>query len=141
VTDAVTIAGRNGVRLEFRPVVNRVADHPDQLPRWRVSLVGPGVSAEVEAPEASWEPQSLADFLGDVARDWRGWDGERAWQSEETELRLTVRHNRINTVLMQVELEDGAPPRWRCETELELDPGAFQQLAEDARELGDPPAA
>jgi hypothetical protein len=57
-------------------------------------------------------------------------------RSEEAELRLTVRHDKTITVLVRVVLEDGAPPHWRCDAELELDPEAFQRLAEDVRELG-----
>ncbi len=94
------------------------------------------MDALVVCPEAGWEQRSLAEFLGSLDEDWRGWDGERAWQSEEAELRLTARHDKANTVVLAAALEDGAPPRWRCEAELELDPGVFAQLAADARRLG-----
>jgi len=73
-----------------------------------------GLDACVVCPEAGWEPRSLAD-LGSIDADWKGWDGERVWQSEEAELRLAARHDKTNTVLVAAVLEDGAPPRWRCE--------------------------
>ena len=62
-------------------------------------------------------------------------DGELTWQSEDAELRLSSRHKETNTVLIRVAMDEGAPPRWRGEAELELDPGAFRQLAADARRL------
>lgn len=98
--------------------------------------MGTGLEAVVVAPEAGWEPQSLADFLAALAERWRGWDGERTWRSEEAELCLTARHNQTNSVLVTVEIEVGAPPRWRTTAKLELEPGVFRQLAADARRLG-----
>ena len=72
-------------------------------------------------------PQSLADFLAGLDDDWRGWRGERSWRTAE--LGLTDSHEKKNTVLIEVVLEDGAPWRWRWEVGLELD---RRQLAADA---------
>lgn len=100
---------------------------------WRAVLAGRGMSASLAFAEGAWQPQSLADFLDGIAADWRGWEGDRHWHSEVAEMRLLVRHDKTNTVLVRVELEDGAPPHWRCQAELEVDPGVFQQLAMDIR--------
>lgn len=105
------------------------------MPTWLARLTGRGLDVNLLCPEAGWEPQPLALFLQGVDDNWRGWDGERTWQSEEAELRLAARHDKTNTVHMTVSLEDGAPPRWRCQAELELDPGVFRQLARDAHHL------
>jgi hypothetical protein len=138
--DAAALGSRDGLRLELRPAC-RDRDRTGQLPTWHAILTGAGLSAGLVVSEATWEPRSLADFVRDLADDWRGWEGDRTWQSEEAELRLTARHNGTNTVLVRVEMEDGAPPRWRCEAELELDSGAFQQLADDLRDLSGPSTA
>ena len=111
-------------------------DGRGRMPTWTARLTGAGIDASVVCPEAGWEPQSLADFLAVLDQDWGGWDGERVWQSAEVELRMTARHDKTNSVLVAVAMEDGAPPRWRCEAELELDPGVFKQLSADARRLG-----
>lgn len=115
----------------------RPHDVGSHMPTWLARLTGHGVEASLVCPEAGWEPQSLADFLRALDHDWRGWFGGRTWQSEEAEIRLSVRHDKTNTVLMAVVLEDGAPARWSCRAELELDPGVFRQLATDARRLGE----
>ncbi|RBY81240.1 hypothetical protein DQ239_01095 [Blastococcus sp. TF02-09] len=104
------------------------------MPMWRAVLSGRGLNASLVFAEAGWEPQSLADFLDGIAADWRGWVGDRRWHSEAAEMRFVLRHDKTNTVLVRVELEDGAPPRWRCEAELEVDPGVFQQLAVEVRQ-------
>jgi hypothetical protein len=138
---AAALGSRNGLRMELRPAASAHRDQADGQPMWQVLLSGMGLSAGLDVSEASWEPCSLTDLVGDLAQDWRGWDGDRSWQSEEAELRLTARHDKSNTVLVRVEIEDGAPPRWRCEAELELDPDAFEQLAGDLRELSRPSIA
>jgi hypothetical protein len=139
--DAVVFASRTGVRLELTPVPAPPGAGPATMPVWQARVGGDGLDASMTCPEAGWEPQSLAGFLRSLDEDWRGWDGERLWQSEGAELRLAARHDKTNTVLIEVVLEDGAPPRWRCEAELELDPGVFRQLAADARRLGEASAS
>jgi hypothetical protein len=123
------------MRLELVPAPRPHESGRGELPAWRARLTGAGLDASVVFPEAGWEPQSLADFFAALDHDRRGAEGERRWQSEEVELRLTARHDKTNTVLLRVEMEDGAPPRWRCETDLELDPGIFRHLAADVRRL------
>ena len=107
------------------------------MPTWKARLTGEGLDATVICPEAEWQPQRLAEFLAALDEDWRGWQGERVWQSGEAELRLTARHNKKNTVIVTVDLEAGAPPRWSCQAELQLDPGCFRELVADARRLGE----
>src|SRR4051794_19881764 len=133
--DAVVFASRTGVRLELVPAPRPHEVGRGVMPTWGARLTGEGMDASVVCPEAGWETQSLADFLRSLDEGWRGWDGERLWQSEAAELRLAARHDKTNTVLVAVVLEN--PPRWRCEAELELDPGVFRQLAADSRRLGE----
>jgi hypothetical protein len=132
--DAVVFASRSDLRLVLTPTRRPHDVGRGVMPTWLAKLTGRGLDASVVCPEAGWEPQLLADFLAGLDRDWRGWDGERMWQSEGVELRLTARHEWTNTVLVRVEMEQG--DAWRSEAELELDPGVFRQLAADARRLG-----
>lgn len=133
--DAVVFASRTGVTLTLTPAAPRVED-VGALSVWQARLSGSGLDATVVCAEAGWQPPpSLADFLAALDEDWRGWEGERVWQSAEAELRLTARHDKTNTVLVTVAMDDGAPPRWRCTAELELDPGVFGGLAADAKRL------
>jgi hypothetical protein len=134
--DAVVFASRTGVTLSMTPVPPRAED-TEALEVWHAMLAGSGLNAIVVAPQAAWQPPpSLTAFLTALDESWKGWDGERVWQSAEGEIRLTARHDKTNTVLLRVEMEDGGPPRWSCTAELELDPGVFRGLAADARRLG-----
>jgi Family of unknown function (DUF6228) len=131
--ESVVLASRTGIRLELAPTEHPHPEVHDGLPAWQARLTGAGLDATHIAPEAGWEQQSLADYLSALDADWRGWDGERTWQSMEQELHLAATHDKRNTVVVRVTMEDGAPPRWRCESELELDPGAFRAAATAAR--------
>ena len=132
--DAVVFASRTGVRLELAPAAYPHGDVQRAVPTWRARLTGDGLDASLVCPEAGWEQHSLSDYLAALDRDWRGWEGDREWHSEEAELQLSALHDKPNTVLVRVELTH--EERWRCAAGLELDPGVFRQLAADARRLG-----
>lgn len=134
--DAVVFASRTGVRLELVPAPWPYRDDAHAMPTWAARLSGNGLEVTLVCPEAGWRPQFLADFLASLDEDWRGWDGERVWESGESELKLIARHDKTNTVVIGVVLREGAPPRWTCQADLELDPGCFRALAADARRLG-----
>jgi hypothetical protein len=98
-------------------------------------LTGDGLHATRTCPEAGWQPQLLWQFLTGLADNWRGWEGERTWVSEDAEVRLTALHDKTNAVIVTVQFDDGSPARWILTAELELDPGVFQTLANDAKRL------
>ena len=126
------------VRLELTPAPYPWPGGPRRtVPTWRARLLGEGLDALLLCPESEYEPPSLTDFLTAIDQDWRGWEGERVWKSEDALLTLGASHDRKSAVLLSVVLEDGAPPRWRCEADLELEPGTFRQLAADAYRLGE----
>ncbi len=133
--NTVVIASRSDVRLELLPAAHPEGETHEGMPSWDARLLGAGLEARVPCTEANWERMSLAEFLASLDADWRGWDGEREWRSLEREVHLAATHEKTNTVLLRVTFEDGAPPRWRCEAELEVDPGALRAPALAARHL------
>jgi Family of unknown function (DUF6228) len=133
--DALVLASRTGVRLELVPAPWPYDVGEQRQPTWMAKLTGGGLDASVVCPEAGWAPQALAGFFATPDADWRGWDGDRIWRSEESELTLTARHDKVSTVLVTAAIEDGTPPRWLCEAVLEVDPGVFIALSGDARRL------
>jgi len=108
---------------------------------------GPGklvdyLTVRVKGPDVSGSRQvytgwaegfaGLADYFQGLTDSWRGWDGERVFESIEADLRIAARHD--GHVRLSVVLWESAEPRgWRVEAELRLDAG--EQLADAARDL------
>ena len=64
----------------------------------------------------------LARFFEDLATSWRGWSGERAYESIEHDLRIVATHD--GHVRLRVRLwQSTDPDGWKLETALRLDAG------------------
>jgi hypothetical protein len=74
----------------------------------------------------------LARFFEDLAASWRGWIGERVYESIEHDLRLVATHD--GHVRLRVRLWQSADPDgWTVETVVALDAG--EQLSQAARDI------
>ena len=71
------------------------------------------------------------------AREWKGWIGDKAWNSVEGELELAMRVDRLGHVTLKVCLrsDGGAPDRWQLEAELALEAGQLDATAAAMAEL------
>ena len=81
----------------------------------------PDASLRVSAHYATGFDE-LAGFFRELAADWCGWQGERAYESLERELRLTATHDghvRLAVFLRQ----SSVPDRWSAAAVIRLDPG------------------
>jgi hypothetical protein len=75
---------------------------------------------------------SLAAFFTGLAHDWRGWEGERVYESLEHDLRFAAEHD--GHVRLKVRLwQSSDPDGWSVETRLTLEPG--EELARVAEDL------
>jgi hypothetical protein len=79
----------------------------------------------------------LAEYFERLAREWRGWKGERRWASLEDDVELVATHNGLGTITLGVRLrtEAFAQHRWSASSQLLLDAGALDRLAREARRL------
>lgn len=64
----------------------------------------------------SW--QQLVDFVQAMADDWRGWDGQREWNSPEYHLRVRAESDDLGHCSMVISVRNGAWHDW--ETSLSL---------------------
>jgi hypothetical protein len=86
--------------------------------------------------------QSLAEYFGEIAASWRGWEGDRSWVSLEGELRLAAVHDKLGTITLTAELRSnqyyspGEGYIWRVRGLLLLDAGALDALARQAALIG-----
>lgn len=62
----------------------------DDSVHYAVELAAPGLTARVDEVVAWIWDTDLAPFLEELAADYRGWDGERNWQTNDRDLRASA---------------------------------------------------
>jgi hypothetical protein len=79
----------------------------------------------------------LAEYFEALARDWRGWSGERLWTSLEDDVELVAAHDGHGTIALKARFrtEAFAQHRWTASAELLLDAGGLDRVAREARML------
>ena len=90
-------------------------------------LNGRGLQASVLV--SSYMFEGFASFFGGLATNWKGWQGERVWNSLEGELTLKAMSDRTGHVHVVVNVRDGAPPRWELSVVVALEAGQLDGLA------------
>ena len=71
---------------------------------------------------------ALDEFLQNLARDWRGWKGERSWQSLEGMLALRASISTGGAVAFDISLSTRAY-EWRVELRLTVENEQLTQIA------------
>jgi hypothetical protein len=92
-----------------------------------------GLNLHAQARVGTYLSGGLADLFGEMARQWRGWEGRKTWSSLEGELHLTAEADRTGHVTLVAELREGAPSVWSVELVLVIEAGQLEQLARQAR--------
>lgn len=112
---------------------DRIPADPDEpLEEYAVTLCDHGVSAtaRVYAGYLQFHPTPL---FADMARDWRGWSGEKEWESLEGELRLRCSRDRFGHVFVRVRLRSGIDVcDWCLAATVMVEAGQLQSIAAQA---------
>ncbi len=104
----------------------------------RLRVPGLDASRRVWAHYATGFDELVAFFNG-LAADWRGWQGERTYESLEHDLRLTAIHDGHVRLLVQLQ-ETAGLDEWSATGIVQLDPGEeMTRAAEDVAALLSPP--
>ncbi len=74
------------------------------------------------------------DLFEAIAREWRGWQGPKQWESLEGELKLTATMDRTGHVSVQVELRRGGA--WELRAWIVLEAGQLDAIAAQLRRFG-----
>ncbi|MFH8709243.1 DUF6228 family protein [Streptomyces rubrogriseus] len=82
------------VRCQENPSVNvtfcdRFSFDADSV-HYAVELRAPGLTARVDEIVAWLWDSDLTTFLEELAAEYRGWDGERSWQTNDSDLTLSA---------------------------------------------------
>jgi hypothetical protein len=111
--------------------------HADDLEDgyWNVSLSCGALQASLRFYEIRLG--GLTEYFEALANDWRGWGGERRWESLEGDVALIAVHDGHGTIRLRANLRTEAfsQHRWNASAELLLDAGGLDQLARRSRLL------
>jgi len=91
----------------------------------------PGLSCRIRV--CAYEPRGQrfsTIFREMAAAAWKGWEGDKAWESLEGEIRLSFRMDSSGHVNVEVQMRDVY--NWQIDTSLTLESGGLASLADDA---------
>ena len=70
-----------------------------------------------------------------MARDWRGWQGEKTWFAGEGQLYLSATSDRFGHVFLTAELVPGWHDTWKTTVHFRLDVAQHQPIADQLQSL------
>ena len=77
-----------------------------------------------------YEPNDLLRFFAELASQWKGWAGEKEWNSVEGDLGLSCTSDSLGHVAMRVKLKSGIDQDdWCVQTVIHIDAGQLEELA------------
>ena len=75
----------------------------------------------------------LADFLSDLAENWRGWPGPKAWTDFENALSIEATHDGLGHVMLTFAMRRSPSDGWQLRGALPVEAGALERIAAAAR--------
>jgi Family of unknown function (DUF6228) len=83
------------------------------------------------------DAHGIVRVFAEAARDWKGWDGPKAWESLEREFRMELTMDRLGHVALGVRIrsDPGGPDPWEHHAELAMEAGQLEAIARDAKRL------
>ncbi len=111
MSDSVMI-GHGSPTAVFRSARRSTSDDPYAGSNFVVELHSDGVDAVRSVFMFSFDWDALAAFFSDLADSWRGWEGEKSWESIEHDLRVTATSDPLGHCLLTFTLRDGPNYTW-----------------------------
>ncbi|MET4539524.1 hypothetical protein ABIE37_001296 [Arthrobacter bambusae] len=123
----VTIGHQGELRFRVEPI-ERNSDGTFDYVVVTANLEGLRVSKRVYDFDR-WSP--LLSYFEELANNWRGWNGDKTFDSLEGDFRLSAKHD--GHVRVSFELEETYPPNpWAAKGQIVLDPGEELTAAVEA---------
>lgn len=99
--------------------------------------IGDG-SASARLRVYAYEASHLAALFESMAREWRGWLGEKVWYSPEREFDLRATSDGRGHITLKVRVVPQVPsPPWRFECNVPLEAGQLDRVAAEIRSFVD----
>ena len=95
-----------------------------------VELVKRGLSCKAKI--YSYEGDGVIAFFDDIAKNWKGWTGEKNWGSTETQFTISATHNNIGRVNLDIFITPSVGNNtWSVEGPISLDLGSLDTVAKN----------
>ena len=95
----------------------------------RVSIKGHDLTASTSKVYI-YEPKHLTGFFADLAANWKGWKGEKAWNSIEEDFAITATSDRLGHIALKVTLKSGPyGDDWAIEACIYVEAGQMEEIA------------
>jgi hypothetical protein len=113
-----------GAALEFSSLSSRSGQ---EVFTYLARLSGGGVSAEVEVYDMA--PPRWSSFFADLASNWKGWPGEKRYESLEGHVALSCRADSTGHIRVRVCLRgDIGGSDWRAEDTILVEAGQLAAI-------------
>jgi Family of unknown function (DUF6228) len=77
-----------------------------------------------------YQSHDLMEFFEDLARHWKGWEGEKRWCSIEKDFVLSATSDSVGHISLGVSLRSGPYDEdWTVETAITIDSGQLEKVA------------
>lgn len=91
-------------------------------------IAGPNLQATATVYE--YEPAYLKQFFADLAANWKGWKGNKEWQSLEGELGLSATIDSTGHISLAIQLSSGPYPfDWKLSAVVVIEAGQLDRVA------------
>ena len=106
---------------------------PEGSEYYRVALKAKNLIASAKI--YAFEPHSeLAQYFSDLAVHWKGWNGEKKWNSLEREFTLSCTSDSQGHIAMEVELKSRVNEEyWSVLVEVNVDAGHLEEIASNVK--------
>lgn len=133
MTDSVTI-GHGSPTAVFRNAQRSDSDDPYAGSNFVIELRADGLNVERVVFMYTFSWASLVDFFDGLAAAWRGWDGERLWESPEYDLAISGVSDTLGHNMLQITVRDGPVYTWKTRVD-GFSISAGEDMAAIARDL------
>ena len=100
------------------------------LETYEAALRAPFLSVKI--PVWHFGGDGMGEYFASLARDWRGWEGARVWQSLERQIAFEALMSKAGAVGLRVILSDSSYDAWQIRYELGVDNARLDDIARDA---------
>lgn len=98
---------------------------------WQLRVAAAGLTIALQVDPTGYRyVEGLGDYFGRLAGDWRGWDGERAW--DLLEFGLVASHDGLGHIEFRVRVRESSQHGWAADVGIQIDAGQLDAVARAA---------